>query len=802
VQQMGAAMQQLPQNGTSIAEMHGGPPAAPTALGGKGTSKPSGGKGKGKAGKGGRAKVREPNLEMLRKVAIDHISKCNGCEKCHRLRQKMRMKQAGMEPSQNSGSGTGEQPPAKKPRNSRRNMNKSTAFEEGERVEVFSASQAVVSKQWKSAKVLEFRDEPDGRKVLLQHSGTIGNAYAIAGYEVVPLTSERLRKASKTRKDGAAPAVDEGNFGEGFNIEVRTRSGSHPLWNIGKVLSISSDQYMVQLKDSGVQLMTRREEVRAVCDYCTKRILVFEMPQLYCVKCKIALRLPGNMYYQESDDSAAAGGGGKGIQLCSPCFCELREHRGQAGPNPLFKTIGRTEELEIAAFTEIKVPKSGQPERYGRCKDEVAPFVRCTSCMRWYHWVCGMYNEEAMRGMHWSCQLCRTMQGQFSSHVLAEHTAQALPHSDLGDFVQQFVAQTLRNDGVTCEAVTVRLVSSMKTASPTNDALIRYFRDKVGQQYPKEFPYCSNALMAFQKIQGHDVLLFALYVQEYGNDCPEPNRNRVYVSYLDSVRYFVSNPPNSRTNLYHAVLVGYLAHARNRGFRKVHIWVEPPKQGDEYIFFARPLQERSPMGREKLHQWYLRMIKKAQEQGIVEIAGTLTHEFKGIQSIRDIPCFHGDLWETTLPAILQGCEHTNITPDDLLKQTMEEMNKFEDHFMVATLMALPPGQPPQAQEQVPISNSITNFREAFVGKSQVNHWQHSTIEFAKYSTMMMLHCLHTSPKPTYCIQTCKRGRAEDDSFMVCCDECEQWFHGDCVGVTKLEAEAMGRYCCSDCMSKI
>ena len=108
-------------------------------------------------------------------------------------------------------------------------------------------------------------------------------------------------------------------------------------------------------------------QVRAVCDYCTKRTLVFEMPQLYCVRCKIVLRLPGNMYYQESDDSATAGGGGKGIQLCTQCFCELREHRGQAGPNPLFKTIGRTEELEIAAFTEIKVPKSGQPERYGRC---------------------------------------------------------------------------------------------------------------------------------------------------------------------------------------------------------------------------------------------------------------------------------------------------------------------------------------------------------------------------------------------------------------------------------------------------
>ncbi len=46
------------------------------------------------------------------------------------------------------------------------------------------------------------------------------------------------------------------------------------------------------------------------------------------------------------------------------------------------------------------------------------------------------------------------------------------------------------------------------------------------------------------------------------------------------------------------------------GFKYVHIWVEPPKSGDEYIFFARSDQQRKPMKREKLREWYKSMLDK------------------------------------------------------------------------------------------------------------------------------------------------------------------------------------------------
>lgn len=87
----------------------------------------------------------------------------------------------------------------------------------------------------------------------------------------------------------------------------------------------------------------------------------------------------------------------------------------------------------------------------------------------------------------------------------------------------------------------------------------------------------------FQNFQGVDICLFCMYVQEYGSDCPAPNRNVVYLSYLDSVKYFVpeakaANDIAMRTFVYQQLLIAYLGHIKRQGYETMYIWACPPMQ--------------------------------------------------------------------------------------------------------------------------------------------------------------------------------------------------------------------------------
>jgi len=148
---------------------------------------------------------------------------------------------------------------------------------------------------------------------------------------------------------------------------------------------------------------------------------------------------------------------------------------------------------------------------------------------------------------------------------------------------------------------------------------------------PKRVNYNQKAIALFQKIDGHDVCVFCMYVQEYdGEDeydgdveadsISAPHAKRVYVAYLDSVEHF--RPRSCRTAVYHEILVSYLATARERGFHKAQIWACPPSRGNSFVFWNHPSSQRTP-NQERLTAWYHSALSRAVDCGIVTDVSSL-----------------------------------------------------------------------------------------------------------------------------------------------------------------------------------
>ena len=135
-----------------------------------------------------------------------------------------------------------------------------------------------------------------------------------------------------------------------------------------------------------------------------------------------------------------------------------------------------------------------------------------------------------------------------------------LPQTKLGSHIENRVNNYLKTveSNEAAGYVHIRIVSSQNKAVDVRPGMRERYDD-----FPDKFPYRARALFAFEEIDGVDVCFFGMHTQEFGSDCPEPNRNRIYLSYLDSVHFF--RPRHLRTSVYWEILIGYFEVCRNRG---------------------------------------------------------------------------------------------------------------------------------------------------------------------------------------------------------------------------------------------
>lgn len=394
-----------------------------------------------------------------------------------------------------------------------------------------------------------------------------------------------------------------------------------------------------------------RQMLASACSACGVENLHFDPIPIFCTQC--GCRIKRNYIYHST------GAGENSFNFCGPCYGAIRD-----------------DVLETDGF---KVQKSMLVKKKND-EQRVEGWVQCDKCKKWQHQICVLFNARINKERsEYVCPDCCIAEMERCERMpLPANSvpgAKDLPSTVLSDYLEDRLALKLEEERVerakamgksceevpTAEGLVVRVISSVDKKLEVKPKFLELFQQ---EDYPKDFLYKSKMVMLFQKIEGVEVCLFGMYVQEFGSESPQPNHRWVYLSYLDSVKYFRPDLKTARgealrTYVYHEILIAYLDYCKKRGFSSCYIWACPPLKGDDYILYCHPEIQKTPKT-DKLREWYLSMIAKAKKEKIVVANKNLYDYFfttggdcKGKVSAARLPYFDGDYWPGAAEDILQ-----------------------------------------------------------------------------------------------------------------------------------------------------
>jgi E1A/CREB-binding protein len=441
--------------------------------------------------------------------------------------------------------------------------------------------------------------------------------------------------------------------GEGSDVCKVARDMKMTFEKLHSAMIASIDAEEEQRKSSG-----------DVCVLCGCEKLLFEPTVYYCNGSCNGQRIRRNSYYYT--------GGRNQYHWCQQCFNELKEK------DPL--------EFPDCTLSKRELQKKKNDEMHEE------PWVECSQCNRWVHQICALFNGRMNKGTQtiYHCPFCFMARRSTREPQSKPLAAKDIRHTKMSRFLEDRVVKCLKDayinvknssvrDSEKSSAIYVRQLSNIDKMHQAKPRMLQRYTDL---HYPREFPARSKCVLLFQEMDGVDVILFGMYLYEYGHRCPLPNQRCVYVSYLDSVYYF--RPRQFRTMVYHEMLIAYLAHVKQRGFHTAHIWACPPCKGDDYIFFCHPEDQKTPKD-DRLRSWYITLLETAKTEGIVtHITNLWKEHFKSDHNATVVPYFEGDYWpgeaENVIKAIDEEANERNDIKARKAGNSVKSKSKAKGRF--------------------------------------------------------------------------------------------------------------------------
>lgn len=454
------------------------------------------------------------------------------------------------------------------------------------------------------------------------------------------------------------------------------------------------------------------------CQLCAVETLAFEPPPLYCTTC--GARIKRNAFFCTMQCGETR------HYFCIPCCNDTRSD---------------------SMFVDGQAYLKSRLERRRNDEEIEEPWVQCDKCEKWQHQICALFNSRRNEGgqAEYTCPNCLLIEmGKGERKPLPQSAvlgAKDLPKTFLSDHIEQRLARRLKqerheraraqgkayNEVPGADSLVVRVASSVDKKLEVKPQFLEMFQE---EDYPTEFPYKSKVLLLFQKIEGVEVCLFGMYVQEFGAEAAQPDQRRVYLSYLDSVKYFrpevrTVNGEALRTFVYHEILIAYLDYCKKRGFTSCYIWACPPLKGEDYILYCHPEIQKTPKS-DKLRDWYLAMLSKAANEGIVaEVTNMYDHFFvctgeaKAKVTAARLPYFDGDYWPGAAEDMIMSLQKEEVGPRQSKKGKAK--GAFKRATKAAAQAELASNSSKDLQLMHKLGESIRPMKEDFI----MVHMQHA-----------------------------------------------------------------------------